>query len=105
MPINIDSDRLIPLSQVPKYLEKRTGKRPNTATIFRWRQRGISGIRLESVLIGGRSYTSVEALERFCSLAELARHGRISNGTEAGIARATSIRQRQLEKEADRLGI
>jgi hypothetical protein len=39
--------------------------RPHLATLHRWRLRGIRGIQLESCLIGGRRFTSVEALQRF----------------------------------------
>ena len=39
--------------------------RPNVVTLWRWRNRGIKGVQLESGLIGGRRYTSREALDRF----------------------------------------
>ena len=39
--------------------------RPNIATLWRWRTRGVRGVILESILIGGRRFTSREALERF----------------------------------------
>jgi hypothetical protein len=38
---------------------------PHTSTLIRWALRGLRGVRLETVLIGGRRYTSVEAIERF----------------------------------------
>ena len=40
---------------------------PHVSTIHRWRLRGIRGIRLETVLIGGRRFTSREALARFAA--------------------------------------
>jgi hypothetical protein len=39
--------------------------RPHTSTLVRWALRGVKGIKLETVVIGGRRYTSVEAIERF----------------------------------------
>ena len=39
--------------------------RPSPSTLWRWRSRGIGGVRLETVMIGGRRYVSREALERF----------------------------------------
>lgn len=37
----------------------------NVGTIYRWTLRGIRGVRLETILIGGKRYTSLQALERF----------------------------------------
>ena len=34
-------------------------------TAWRWAQRGVNGVRLESILIGGRRHTSEEAFRRF----------------------------------------
>jgi hypothetical protein len=33
--------------------------------IHRWRQRGVRGVKLETCLIGGRRFTSQQAIERF----------------------------------------
>ncbi|MCE5268690.1 MAG: DUF1580 domain-containing protein [Planctomycetaceae bacterium] len=44
---------------------RRSGKRPNISTLYRWALRGIRSIRLETVLIGGQRCTSKEALARF----------------------------------------
>lgn len=38
--------------------------RPNVCTLHRWRGRGIRGKRLESLLIGGVWYTSIDACHR-----------------------------------------
>jgi len=40
-------------------------KQPNPATLWRWHARGVRGIVLETVLVGGRRYVTREALERF----------------------------------------
>ncbi|MEX2288269.1 MAG: DUF1580 domain-containing protein [Planctomycetaceae bacterium] len=37
----------------------------NPATIWRWRTKGVKGVKLETFAIGGRQYTTREALERF----------------------------------------
>jgi hypothetical protein len=39
--------------------------RPHVSTLWRWINRGIRGIRLETVMVGGRRFTSREALDRF----------------------------------------
>lgn len=35
------------------------------ATLYRWGQRGLSGVRLEAISVGGTVCTSREALQRF----------------------------------------
>ena len=44
---------------------KRLPSRPNVCTLWRWANRGARGRKLETVLVGGRRYTSLEALNRF----------------------------------------
>ena len=51
------------------------GGRINAATAFRWVQRGIRGVKLESLLIGGQRYTTEEALQRFFVAATAAAGG------------------------------
>jgi hypothetical protein len=41
--------------------------RPGLSTLHRWRLRGVRGVKLETWLIGGRRFTSQQALERFAS--------------------------------------
>jgi hypothetical protein len=40
---------------------------PHPSTLVRWALRGIRGLKLETVVIGGRRYTSIEAIHRFIS--------------------------------------
>jgi hypothetical protein len=59
-------ERLIAIGQVPEQCQLRSdGTAPNRETVARWARQGCRGLRLESVMIGGRCYTSVEAVERF----------------------------------------
>lgn len=51
-------------STAAAYLTAR-GITTSPRTIIDWWDRGVAGIVLESYLIGGRRFTSVEALERF----------------------------------------
>jgi hypothetical protein len=39
--------------------------RPHSSTILRWALRGVKGVRLETIVVGGRRFTSVEAIGRF----------------------------------------
>lgn len=38
---------------------------PSRTTVWRWADTGLDGVRLETVWLGGRRYTSREALWRF----------------------------------------
>jgi hypothetical protein len=38
---------------------------PHLSTLVRWATRGVKSVRLETILIGGRRFTSREAIQRF----------------------------------------
>ncbi len=39
--------------------------RPSAATLWRWATRGARGVRLQTVVVGGRRFTSASAVSRF----------------------------------------
>lgn len=64
--IDTTKEHLLPVRDVPKLLPRRpNGRRLHISAVYRWIQRGVGGVRLEAVKIGGTTYTSREALERF----------------------------------------
>lgn len=63
--IEFTQETLVRFRDVPKWCHARFGNRIHPSTVHRWRMRGIRGIRLESVLVGGSRFTSEEALVRF----------------------------------------
>lgn len=66
MMIDITNEELIQLSKVPQHMPKRAnGKKIHVSAVYRWINRGLRGVRLEVIRIGGTSYTSKEALQRF----------------------------------------
>jgi hypothetical protein len=71
MAIDIGTEQLLTLPQAAATLPGR----PNVCTIFRWVQRGVKNVRLETVKIGGRRYTSAEALQRFAQQCSAVREG------------------------------
>jgi Protein of unknown function (DUF1580) len=106
MPIIPTTDKLISLRSVPKLLEDQIGKRINLATIYRWKSRGISGIRLETVQVAGGSFTTSDALNEFFATSTLAKQkgARVAkSGNQLSSSQAS--RQRQIDREADQLGI
>jgi hypothetical protein len=66
MAIDISTETVVSLTEATRRLPRRRGgKRPNVATLYRWAQIGVRGIRLDSIQIGGTRCTSLEALQRF----------------------------------------
>jgi Protein of unknown function (DUF1580) len=59
--IDITTEKLVRLADASKIFPDR----PAITTLWRWRTKGARGRRLESVVIGGKVYTSVEAIARF----------------------------------------
>jgi len=59
--IDLHDERLLTLQEAAELLPGSTA----ISTLHRWRQRGVRGVQLETCLIGGKRYTSKEALQRF----------------------------------------
>ena len=55
--------------------------RPSSTSIWRWYHKGVRNVRLETLVIAGRRYTSIEALERFCAATTAA----AANGTASPV--------------------
>ena len=49
--------------------------RPHVSTIHRWRLNGVRGVRLETVLVGGRRFVSRDALDKFIAQTTAAADG------------------------------
>lgn len=91
--IDTGVENLIPLRDVPRCLPPRpNGKRLHISAVYRWTLRGVKGVRLETVKIGGTTYTSREAIQRFSE--------RLSGANAAPqlVNPVSRARQRQLEQ-------
>ncbi|MEQ8211044.1 MAG: DUF1580 domain-containing protein [Lacipirellulaceae bacterium] len=92
----LPDETLLPLGAA---VEKATGDRPHPSTLHRWRLRGVSGVKLPTVKVGGRRKTSIEAVRRFIEATTAAADGgslpkpRTNRQREAAIAAA----ERELE--------
>ena len=92
--ISITDEKLIPLSETPRHLPKRpNGKRLHISAIYRWIKQGVRGIRLEALRLGGTTYTSCEALQRFAS--------RLSQGVESVPSPKPLVAPSQLSRMAN----
>jgi len=62
--IDVSTEELAPLAKASNLW---VPTRPHVATIWRWATRGIRGVKLDIVRIGGSTCTSREAVGRFLS--------------------------------------
>jgi hypothetical protein len=64
--IDIETEDVFPLAEVPDRLPICRGrKRVHKSCVYRWCQRGVRGVRLEFLCVGGTQCTSTQALQRF----------------------------------------
>jgi hypothetical protein len=68
---------------------RRGGSRLNVATLFRWSSRGVRGVRLETLPVGGCRCTSEAALKRFFE--------RLNN-PGAAVQRPASVRRQAIAR-------
>lgn len=98
MAIDIHEENLISLSEAAALLPGR----PSKNSVVRWHLRGVKGVRLETVMLGGRRFTSEAALQRFAERTTAAANG------ETPPARTAKQRERAIrsaERELDAAGI
>lgn len=59
--IDLDKETLLTVKQARAVLPNR----PSINTIYRWFWKGVRGIKLDSIRVGGRIFTTKEACDRF----------------------------------------
>ena len=97
--IDLATEHLIAIRDVPRHLPPRpTGRRVHISAVYRWILHGVRGVRLESITIGGTTYTSMEALQRF---AESLRQDKLGPCPTTTVTSLT--RQRQIEQATHQL--
>ncbi len=84
--IDLQSESLLSLPAAAKSLPGR----PHIASLYRWFQRGVHGVKLETILVGGKRFTSREALQRFADCL---------TAVDAGNPTPADSRRRQQEKQ------
>lgn len=96
--IDITNEKLIPLGKVPNQLPKQSnGKKIHISTVYRWVKRGLRGVYLETATIGGTTYTSIEALQRFSDRLSKSEHSPTENKT------LTKSRHKQINQAAQQV--
>ncbi len=90
------SETVLPLAEAARRLPRlRAGRPVSPATLWRWKSRGVRGVKLETLTVGGTCCTSLEALQRFCA----ALNGR------AAQAPAPQLADPAVEQQLDAIGI
>lgn len=94
--IDISAETVVTFTDAAKDLPRRRRGRPvHPATLHRWASRGIGGVRLEFIKIGGTRCTSREALQRFFDTIT-----RASGDEQAAASRPV---ERDVEQTSERL--
>lgn len=82
--IDPSKERILPLVQAAKLLPSaRCPHGIHVATLHRWIRRGVRGVRLEKICIGGTTCTSEEALGRFFAALSVATDDVASAGSRS----------------------
>ena len=90
MAICIESEDLLSLPQAAAEIKPR---RKHVSTLHRWRLKGVRGIKLETVMVGGHRCTSAQAIERF--------HQRVTAAADGQPFESRSSTPRQRKAEVD----
>jgi hypothetical protein len=74
--------------------------RPSVPTLFRWALKGCRGIKLETIMVGGRRFTSTQAIQRFVN--RLSQDNTQGDGPES---ESQKKRQARVDELLDRFGM
>ena len=96
--IDMDRETLMPLAAAARRLPGR----PHVSTMHRWRVRGVRGVQLEAMRVGGQWYTSWEALKRFFTATTVAA---TQGPPDPGSQEPPPRRYEHVSTELDKLGI
>jgi hypothetical protein len=59
------SETYIPLTEIGKYLPWIRPEGPDRVTVWKWTRYGVGGVKLRTEKIGGRRFTTLEAITEF----------------------------------------
>jgi hypothetical protein len=80
MAIDVKSEQLVALRDVGASLPWE----PAGSTLSRWHSRGVRGVRLDTVLVGGKRWSSREAIQRFIEAVTAAGASPFSDSNDTG---------------------
>ena len=95
MSIDLMKETVFPVTEAPKHIPGC----PSLASVRRWVLNGVGGNKLESILIGGKRFTSAESIQRFCDRRTAAVDGESpSVGSPRQRERAIEYAERELDR-------
>src|SRR5262245_44002875 len=92
--LRMASERLFALSDralIRDLPRRRRGRRPHVSTLYRWAMRGLRGVRLETICVGGTLCTSREAVLRFFEALTQQRQTHAKGPTVSSQAQADAV--------------
>ncbi len=92
------TEDLVYFADVARRFPEGDGRGMHVGTLNRWRDRGVAGVRLEAVRVGGRWMTSWQAVDRFVTALNAARPSAPAPTTSAA-SRPRAAVERQLDAE------
>jgi hypothetical protein len=99
--MDCDFERPITFNEAGRFLPE--DYRPSCATWWRWWRKGVKGIRLRTLVIGGRRYTTPAAVQDFITQVTAASNGdRPPARTPRQRQRAIEAAERELECDRKR---
>lgn len=99
--IDTFTEQIISLDEGARHVSEISSTQRNKRILLRWSGRGIAGVRLPTIRIGGELFTSREALNWFLNTSRQAKQEKHGRATSIGIAKAKI----ELEQQAEDLGI
>ena len=105
--IDTFTEEIMDLDAAAAHIARISKTKRNRRVLLRWSNRGVSGVKLPTILIGGQIYTSKQKLNWFLNESAKAKRLRRSNETKEGLRKKQQERpaDRDLEAEARALGI
>jgi hypothetical protein len=91
----------LPLAEAARLLPKR----PNNATLWRWRTKGVRGVRLKTSMIGGRRYVTRAALRQFIEAVTDAAAGKIDSPVEPPVRNSKRQRSAEMVRRLRKAGL
>lgn len=85
------------LHPLPRAVQIATGRRPHQRTVLRWALKGVSGVKLKTVMLGGRRLCSVEQVKLFVEASTAAKDGEAPE--PATTPTQAAAKQRQVKKQ------
>ena len=108
-PNQIDTfiEEIMDLDAAAAHIARISKTKRNRRVLLRWANRGLAGVKLPTILIGGQIYTSKEKLNWFLNESANAKRLRRSDETKTGLRKKSQERltESELEAEARALGI